>query len=106
MPLEPQEFACKPTTTSAKDLVQKEDNKKEYCTCEEGETSTEYAKKVCIIEPVKRLPRMLPTTGKNFIFKPIDPVGIPDDDEVLTISSDADLEERMLKLESKVDLLM
>ena len=67
-------------------------------------------KQVTIVQPVQMLPQMLPTTGKNFIFKPIDPAEIEDiDDElpslscdkILTISSDPDLEESMLKLESK-----
>ena len=104
--------ACVPTTSSTQDLFQKEDKKKEYCTCEEGETSTEYVNKVCMVQPIQRLPGLIPTNGKNFIFKPIDPAEIDssDDDklpslpcdEILTISSDPDLEEHMLKLDSDV----
>ena len=111
MPWEPQEFACKPATTSTTDLFQKED-KKEFCTCGDGETSMEFAKKVAIVEPVQRLPGLLPTNGMNFIFKPVDPAEIEDSDnnklpslpcdEVLTISIDPDLEECMLKLDSDV----
>ena len=60
---------------------------------------TEFPKKVAIVKPVKRLPQMLPTTGKNFIFKPVDPQEIQDSDhelpslpcdEILTINSDPD----------------
>ena len=63
MPQEPQDFVSKLATTSTDDLFQKED-KKEYCTCGDGETNTEFAKKVAIVKPVQRLPQMLPTTGK------------------------------------------
>ena len=110
MPWEPQDFACKPATISTKDMFQKQD-KKEYCTCGVGEMSTEFAKKVAIVKPVQSLPQILPTTGKNFIFKPIDTEEIQDSDdelpslscdEVLTISSDQYLEECMLKLKSEV----
>ena len=55
-PQEPQEFPCKSATTSTKDLFQNEDQKKEFCTCGHGETSTKFAKEVAIVEPVQRLP--------------------------------------------------
>ena len=98
MPQEPEEFPNKPASTSTTDLFQKEEEQKEICTCGDGETSTEFAKKVAIVEPVKKPPVLLPAIGKNFIFKPVDPEEIDNSDdnnlpslpcdETLTISSD------------------
>ena len=110
-PANPENYQQPSTSTSgdllAKNVMDEED-------FDEGETSVEYAQKVCMVKPlVVGPPGMLPTPERKIILKAADSTvqvndsetdslpSIPNHDDAIIISDDSDLEAKMLSFDTE-----
>ena len=115
LPANPESYK-QPTTSTSGDLFTK--NSTEESNSDEGESSLEYAQKVCTVKPfIVKPPGMLPTPERKRILKPDSTVhtgdsdtdtidtlpSLPnqDDDDTIIISDDSDLEAKMLSFNTE-----